>query len=149
MERSLPFNPVNAGSATIFGSVLSIRHATSFGADSSIPTIRSLLSEAYIFQAKDNCRRLLRQAVSVAFSLARLSAGNNIAARIAMMAITTSNSISVKAFPPWLKRELATGRAAARLQGTRPSAPLKPEGFSGVECLIVCTRVWRHNLHPN
>jgi hypothetical protein len=37
------------------------------------------------------------QAVRLAFSLARLKAGNNIAARIAMIAMTTSSSINVKA----------------------------------------------------
>ena len=41
-------------------------------------------------------RKLLRHCVRLAFSLARPSAGNNIAARMAMIAMTTSNSISVK-----------------------------------------------------
>src|SRR6266487_2899734 len=43
------------------------------------------------------CRRLLAQTVRLLFSLARERAGSNIAARIAMMAMTTNNSIKVKA----------------------------------------------------
>src|SRR5207245_9755137 len=42
------------------------------------------------------CLRLLRHWVRLAFSLARESTGRSIAARIAMMAITTSSSIRVK-----------------------------------------------------
>ena len=42
-----------------------------------------------------NCLTLLIDLIRIAFSLAADKAGNNIAARIAMMAITTSNSISV------------------------------------------------------
>jgi hypothetical protein len=41
---------------------------------------------------------LLEQVVALAFSLARANTGNKIAASIAIMAITTSNSIRVK--PP-------------------------------------------------
>src|SRR5687768_269725 len=40
-------------------------------------------------------RKLLIQEVALPFSFARLSAGRSIAARIAMIAITTNNSISV------------------------------------------------------
>src|SRR5215470_6770315 len=43
------------------------------------------------------CLRLLRQLVREAFSFAFERAGKSSAARIAMMAITTSNSIKVKA----------------------------------------------------
>src|SRR5512135_289727 len=45
-------------------------------------------------------RRLLAQRTRMAFSLDALSAGRSIAARIAIMAITTSSSIRVK--PPRL-----------------------------------------------
>ena len=38
------------------------------------------------------------QVLSFAFSLAWFNAGSNMLARIAMIAITTSNSISVKCF---------------------------------------------------
>src|SRR2546425_558729 len=41
-------------------------------------------------------RKLFRQAVCLALALALASAGNNIPARMAMMAMTTSNSMSVK-----------------------------------------------------
>jgi hypothetical protein len=42
---------------------------------------------------------LPKHCVRLAFSFAEASAGNNSAARIAMMAMTTSSSIKVKAFP--------------------------------------------------
>src|SRR6478736_6623850 len=57
----------------------------------------SRLSPAYIVVAMANCRRLFRHWMRRAFSLALANAGNNIAARIAMIAITTSNSMSVNA----------------------------------------------------
>src|SRR5260221_2555608 len=43
------------------------------------------------------CRRLFKQYVCLDFSFARDNAGRSMPARIAMMAITTSNSIRVKA----------------------------------------------------
>src|ERR1017187_9265583 len=43
-----------------------------------------------------SCLRLLRQLACWAFDLGRAKAGSRRAARIAMMAITTSNSINVK-----------------------------------------------------
>ena len=45
------------------------------------------------------CLQLLLQAVRLDFSFAWLRAGSSIAAKIAMMAITTSSSIKVKARP--------------------------------------------------
>src|SRR5262245_9776621 len=54
-------------------------------------------------------RRLLRHLIRLPFSLAALKAGNSMAARIAMMAMTTSSSMSVK--PPCLERPLARGLA--------------------------------------
>src|SRR5882724_752408 len=50
------------------------------------------------------CRRLLTQEIFFARSLAAAKAGNNIAARIAIMAMTTSSSIKVKPFPRRLCR---------------------------------------------
>src|SRR5579872_4131102 len=44
-----------------------------------------------------NWRRLLRQDICLAFSLARASVGSSIAARMAIMAMTTSSSIKVNA----------------------------------------------------
>ena len=46
---------------------------------------------------RHNCLRLFLHLVWRACSLARASAGRSMAARMAMMAITTSNSIKVKA----------------------------------------------------
>src|ERR1700691_1192241 len=57
-----------------------------------------LLSPIYIVQASANCFWLIKQVACVAFSLARANAGSNIAAKMAIMAITTSNSINVKPF---------------------------------------------------
>src|SRR5262245_57589101 len=47
------------------------------------------------------CLRLFKQTVRWPFALARERAGNNIEARIAIIAITTSNSISVKPIAHW------------------------------------------------
>src|SRR3989442_88859 len=59
----------------------------------------SLLSSAYICQQSWSCLRLLRQEMDCALAFALLSAGKRSEARIAMMAITTSSSMSVKARP--------------------------------------------------
>jgi len=60
-------------------------------------TIWSLLSCSYIFMLMQFWRMLLRQLMPLALSLALDSAGSNMLAKMAMIAITTSNSISVKA----------------------------------------------------
>src|SRR4051812_4650792 len=62
--------------------------------------MRSLLSLAYMCQARDNCLLLFMHWIPWAFILALLNAGKSIAARIAMIAITTSSSIKVK--PAWV-----------------------------------------------
>src|SRR5262245_41690883 len=54
-----------------------------------------LLSSAYIIQQSWICFRLLVHWVRWAFSLAPDKAGSSIAARMAMMAMTTSSSMSV------------------------------------------------------
>src|SRR5688572_1997305 len=46
--------------------------------------------------AMPSCRRLLTQLARLAFSFAALNAGRSMPARIAMIAMTTSNSIRVK-----------------------------------------------------
>ena len=56
------------------------------------------VSFEYRKNPKPSCLRLLRHFISVALLLALARAGSSNAARIAMIAITTSNSISVK--PP-------------------------------------------------
>src|SRR5690348_7393200 len=58
---------------------------------------RSELSLAYIIQPSASCFWLLRHVDCCARFLAEVKAGSNMAARIAMMAMTTSNSIRVKA----------------------------------------------------
>jgi hypothetical protein len=55
------------------------------------------LSFRYMVSASAHCRKLLVQAPRLPASLALASAGSSMAARIAMMAITTSNSMRVNA----------------------------------------------------
>lgn len=59
-------------------------------------------SPAYIKTSRPICRKLFMQAVRCALALTALMAGNNNAARIPMMAMTTSNSIKVKADLPFI-----------------------------------------------
>src|ERR1035437_9066992 len=59
--------------------------------------ILSPLSSPYIRKASPHCLLLFRQEMLCALLLAFASAGSSIAARMAMMAMTTSSSISVKA----------------------------------------------------
>src|SRR5438876_755394 len=58
--------------------------------------MRSLLSCEYWTHASVNCRMLFMHIMPWALSLDLLRAGRSIAARMAMMAITTSSSISVQ-----------------------------------------------------
>src|SRR4051812_20106452 len=55
----------------------------------------SLWSPDHILSARYICFRLFTQAILLAFAFAEASAGNRSPARIAMIAITTNNSISV------------------------------------------------------
>src|ERR1035441_8196507 len=57
--------------------------------------ILSLLSPQYMNQPIWSCLRLLTQLIPWAFALALARAGKSKAARMAMIAMTTSNSISV------------------------------------------------------
>src|SRR5271157_4588800 len=57
----------------------------------------SWLSRAQVLKARLISLRLLIQLMRCARDLARANAGSNMAARMAMMAITTSSSIRVKA----------------------------------------------------
>ena len=72
------------------------------GSPTQLGTSFSLLSFGYMYQASWSCLRLLRHRVVPALALALASAGSNIPARIAMIAMTTSSSISVKAKRPAL-----------------------------------------------
>src|SRR6185503_11490025 len=67
------------------------------GVQLAAPTRRSFQSSEYIRQANINCLLLFRHMMPCALALALDKAGNSNAARIAMMAMTTSNSINVKA----------------------------------------------------
>src|SRR5262245_12218367 len=58
--------------------------------------MRSLLSVTYMFWANPNCLLLLTHCVRTALSFALERAGSSIAARMAMIAITTKSSINVK-----------------------------------------------------
>src|SRR5437762_12660515 len=60
-------------------------------------TSRPSLSSGYINQESCNCLRLLRHMTPCAFVFDLLNAGSSSPARMAMIAITTSSSISVKA----------------------------------------------------
>src|SRR5690242_11350613 len=79
----------------------------------------------YIIQPVPICFRLLRQEIARAFSRACAKTGKRIAARIAMIAITTRSSIRVK---PVLRLDLlqhilATsllGKGASGKQGRKP-----------------------------
>src|ERR1035437_2857148 len=64
---------------------------------------QSALSVAYSIQVVANCFSLLMHWTFLAATFARASAGSSNAARRAMMAMTTSNSISVKPRRPLLK----------------------------------------------
>jgi hypothetical protein len=72
---------------------------------------QSLLSVAYMAQTSASCLRLLVHWIRLPSALARPSAGNRSAARMAMIAMTTSNSINVK---PMLL--LPCGRSVRRLE---------------------------------
>src|SRR2546423_1417675 len=60
-------------------------------------TTTSWLSSMYSIQDRASCFWLLKQLAVLALSLARLSAGSSMDAKIAMMAMTTNNSMSVNA----------------------------------------------------
>src|SRR5664279_3496559 len=64
-----------------------------FGAAGKVP----VLSAAYCWMPRLICRKLFMQFVRRAAAFTRDKAGNNNAARMAMMAMTTSSSIKVNA----------------------------------------------------
>src|SRR5215469_5342275 len=69
-------------------------------------TSESWLSSAYMCQARANWRWLFMQPMPWAFCLACANAGKSMAARIAIIAMTTNNSINVK--PPALAQRAKT-----------------------------------------
>src|SRR5579883_1632882 len=70
---------------------------------------------------KPSCLRLLTQVIDLALDLARASAGSNMLARIAMMAMTTSSSMRVKAEAIRF-RFIIRGRANCSLPGPATAA---------------------------
>src|SRR5579863_6890261 len=93
----------------------------------------------YILFAKPSSFMLLVQIVRVARSLDDVSTGNNREARIAMMAITTSNSMRVKAADA--RRRDAPGLEAARIL----RFAIKIIGFFPDECMsknYPCSHTW-------
>src|SRR5437773_1551862 len=94
---------------------------------------RSEWSDVYRAMAIPACRRFVRQRAVYAFVLERLSAGRSMPARIAMIAITTNNSISVNApFDLWRIRSVAgrtaPGRKIVALTDVALSRELKAVG---------------------
>src|SRR5512146_383658 len=84
--------------------------------------ILSSQSSAYILKANPHCFMLFMQVIACALDLALERAGSSIAARMAMMAMTTSSSMSVKAS----KRE----RLAGWFSGTATMVSL---GFDSIQ----------------
>src|SRR6266545_633280 len=99
-EFELIFNPT-VSAAFRSGGLIAICTNDSVPEPGAPPILRaattlSSLSNPYTFIPMAICRRLLRHLMRLPFSLAAASAGNSSPARMAMIAITTSNSISVK-----------------------------------------------------
>src|SRR5205823_9308072 len=93
-----------------------------------------------MIQANWSCLRLFRQTMAWALALARDSAGRRSAAKIAMMAITTNNSIKVKPlFDPLLT--LPRRGTPAEPAGTRLDI-----AFTAIPRVSI--RVWRPTSSP-
>ncbi len=82
---------------------------------------QSLLSPAYMTQQTLSCLMLLRHFIVMALALALESAGSSIAAKMAMMAITTSSSIKVK---PARRAKWRSWEASCLDITSQPFAPL-------------------------
>src|SRR5439155_22322793 len=81
---------------------------------------------AYMLIATPHCLRLLAHCALRALALARDNAGSNIDAKMAIIAITTSNSINVKPRPGRRRGEensALIGSAAVRPRATLAAAP--------------------------
>lgn len=91
--------------------------SASVSACPKLPTVLSPFSVAYCIQAYMSCLPLFMHITACALNFALERAGNSIAARIAMMAITTRSSIRVKAAcTPLLndRRDFATDWSVSR-----------------------------------
>src|SRR6266550_4546765 len=91
-----------------------------------------------------NCLRLLIHCTRFPFSLALASAGRSIAAKIAMMAITTSNSINVKPCRP-LRRVVKFGFISRRnsVRGFHAHEYRKNPSSAMKKCVLIeeCGRI--------
>lgn len=76
-----------------------------------------LLSDVYMFSAVAICLWLLVQLMASAFSRALLNAGRSMEARMEMIAMTTSSSISVKTFDFFMVCVLLIGLTVAMPDG--------------------------------
>src|SRR5207253_6883643 len=90
---------------------------------------RPLFSSAYIIHARPSWRVLFRQKRPCPLALALASAGNNRAARIAMMVMTTKSSIKVKPPLPGPPARLADFLVLLRRFMVRARASPKPSGL--------------------
>src|SRR2546430_2313226 len=77
-------------------------------------TNTSRFSSVYMRQAMASCRWLFMHWIPCALHLARAKAGRSMAARIAIMAMTTSNSINVNPLE-WRGRFIVNSREFIRL----------------------------------
>src|SRR5256885_55165 len=85
------------------------------------------------------CRQLLRHDVVNALSLARANTGSSIAARMAMMAMTTSNSIKVNAFSPTRETRLLHTKLQLLMgsdSGWVPFCAPRRAGCQGAQCFF-------------
>jgi|ERR1700722_897281 len=111
------------------GNGLAYRHGISPGeAESPELMIWSWLSSAYNLQARMSCFWLLRHLAAIPRSFALANTGSSKLARIAIIAITTSNSISVKPLWPLV----AETDASLFIASLKPRFPAKIRADRGV-----------------
>lgn len=72
-----------------------VRPTPAFGVEATFQGVNPSFSWAYIIRAMPRCFKLLVQDIARAFSRALLKAGNSMAAKMAIIAMTTNNSINV------------------------------------------------------
>src|ERR1700690_3055621 len=109
---------------------------------SDIEGSRLLESPTYTCKAMPIWRRLLRHTVARPDSLARLSAGNSSAARMAMIEITTNSSISVKALIVFVVSQVcgvSLFRECTKALASSPSPRLEERAGERRPCLITVT----------
>src|SRR5437016_253184 len=92
----------------------------------------SPLSPLQMRNASPTCFKLLTHAMRLALALAWASAGKSMPARIAMMAITTSNSIKVKALSPTILKAVKRLRLVFKVPYFIALTAPNPTQFSSV-----------------